>query len=159
MSSAPVTCLLPIHVAQRGTLPPDLAHNLCHTGTLRCQQHESAGNQHLLHREPSVRKGLSHYAFLIPQIRKDPFHGGDNRGRENWRLPRRCARIHQSWGCGLRVGLGVPGAHRLRSDSAPTHHGQWFRPNIPATPGCFLDTKTECGENANINQVSGASFP
>ena len=57
MSSASVMCLWPIHVTQPGTFPPDLAHNLCHTRTLRYQQHESAGNRHLLGREPSVRKG------------------------------------------------------------------------------------------------------
>lgn len=68
-------------------------------------------------------------------------------------------RIQQSWECGVRVSLGVPGAHRLSSDSTPTHHGQGFRPSISATPGCFLDTKTEYGEDANINQVSGASSP
>ena len=68
-------------------------------------------------------------------------------------------RIQQSWGCRVRASLGVPGAHRLGSDSAPTCHGQGLRPSIPATPGCFLDTKTECGKDANINQVSGASSP
>ena len=74
-------------------------------------------------------------------------------------FPGGAQRIQQSWGCGVRAGLGVHGAHRLCSDPAPTHHGQGFHPSIPATPGCFLDTKTECGEDANINQVSGASFP
>ena len=38
MSSASVMCLWPIHVTQPGTFPPDLAHNLCHTRTLRYQQ-------------------------------------------------------------------------------------------------------------------------
>lgn len=117
-----MTCLLPIHVAQPGTLPPDLAHHLCPTGTLRCQQHESAGNRHLLGPEPSVRKGLSHYAFLIPQIRKDPFHGGDNRGRENWRLPRRCAEDTSE--------LGGVGSEQVWGFSEPTASAQTPRPLI-----------------------------
>ena len=52
-------------------------------------------------------------------------------------------RIQQSWGCRVRASLGVPGAHRLGSDSAPTCHGQGLRPSIPATPGCFLARTTE----------------
>ena len=51
-------------------------------------------------------------------------------------------------------GLGVSGAHRLRSDQTPfsPHHGQEFHPIIPAMPWCFLDTKTECRKDVNINQ-------
>ena len=73
---------------------------------------------------------LSHHAFLIPQIKKDPFHGGDNRGWENWRLPRRCAEDTAELGVRGQSRSGGswspppplrPCAHSSRSRVPPQH--------------------------------------